>query len=156
MGELANVSAPEALHAELCAAIADLAKSVDIAVSQIALRAKFTVVIADAAKAERAAEALRAAAFESSEPAWAEPAEASEDREVVSLVPVLTTTGRIFRDFPPDVAPPIKAVDELYDACNWLTTAQSPLVPEQQAPPRESAIAARIVELHDRFGGLIK
>ena len=54
----------EALHLELCTAIADLAKSVDVAVTRIALRSKCTAAIADAAKVERAAEALRAAALD--------------------------------------------------------------------------------------------
>ena len=57
-------STAEALHLELCTAIADLAKSVDVAVARIALCSKCTAAIDDAAKVERAAEALRAAALD--------------------------------------------------------------------------------------------
>jgi len=57
-------STAEALHLELCAAIADLAKSVDVAVTRIALRSKCTAAIADAAKVKRVAEAPRAAALD--------------------------------------------------------------------------------------------
>ena len=48
--------------AKLCAATADLASSANIAVSRMVLRAKLSAAIADAGKAERAAEALRATA----------------------------------------------------------------------------------------------
>jgi hypothetical protein len=52
----------EVVLAKLCAVTADLARSANIAVSRIVLRSKLSVAIADAGKAERAAEALRAAA----------------------------------------------------------------------------------------------
>src|SRR5690349_22947312 len=54
----------EGLHRELCTAITELARSVDIAVKHIALRSRCTAAIADAEKVERAAEALRAVALE--------------------------------------------------------------------------------------------
>jgi hypothetical protein len=52
----------EVVLAELCAATADLARSANIAISRMVLRSKLSAAIADAGKAERAAEALRAAA----------------------------------------------------------------------------------------------
>ena len=57
--------AADALYAELCSAIADLAKSVDIAVTQMKLRAQCTATIANATKVEHAAELLRATATQS-------------------------------------------------------------------------------------------
>ena len=57
--------AADALYAELCSAIADLAKSVDIAVTQMKLRAQCTAAIANATKVEHAAELLRATATQS-------------------------------------------------------------------------------------------
>ena len=50
--------------------------------------------------------------------------------------------------------PPSKAVEDLHAACKRLTTAE-PHHKKKDQPP-ESAIAMRILELHDRFGGLIK
>ena len=49
MGKMSKAkTAADALHAELCSAIADLAKSVDIAVTQMKLRAQCTAAIANA------------------------------------------------------------------------------------------------------------
>ena len=83
MEKIPKATTPNALHAELCATIADFAQSVDVAVSRITLRKKFALAIADAAKAERAAEALHAAAAHSTEIAA---------KEQVSLVPKAPTT----------------------------------------------------------------
>jgi hypothetical protein len=67
MGKVSKAkTAADALHAELCSAIADLAKSVDIAVTQMRLRAQCTAAIANATKVEHAAELLRATATQSS------------------------------------------------------------------------------------------
>lgn len=52
----------EVILTELCAATAELATSANIAVSRMVLRSKLSTAIADAGKAERVAEALRAAA----------------------------------------------------------------------------------------------
>ena len=52
----------EVVLAELRAATADLARSANIAISRMVLRSKLAAAIADAGKAECAAEALRAAA----------------------------------------------------------------------------------------------
>ena len=57
--------AADALYAELCSAIADLGKSVDIAVTQMKLRAQCTATIANATRVEHAAELLRATATQS-------------------------------------------------------------------------------------------
>jgi hypothetical protein len=140
MGEIFGTAAGDAFHRELCAAIADLAKSVDVAVTRMALRAKCTAAIADAAKVERAAEALRAAALE------AEPDEPQE----ITLVPAIQTVEKTSQASASDHQPSCTAADELYVACSWLATTQS----ETYRP--ESMIAMRIVELQDRLGGLIK
>ena len=67
MGKMSKAkTAADTLHADLCTAIADLAKSVDIAVTRMTLRAQCTAAIANAAKVEHAAELLRATATRSS------------------------------------------------------------------------------------------
>ena len=60
--KISNKSTVESILVELCAATTDLANSANTAVSRIALRSKLATVIADAGKAERAAEALRTVA----------------------------------------------------------------------------------------------
>ena len=139
---------PDALHLELCASIADLAKSVDVAVTRIALRSKCTAAIADAAKVERAAEALRAAALE---------AEKAEPHEV-TLVPAVKGLEKAWQPVGPAAnQPACTAVDELYAACSWLATAQaSRSALEGQGYHQESKIAMRVLELQERLGGLIK
>jgi len=143
-------TAADALHSELCSAIADLAKSVDIAVTQMKLRAQCTAAIANATKVEHAAELLRATATQSS---------AKKTHRVSIVSPVLDSqksrgeknarqTKLRSRDVPPS-----KAVEDLHAACKRLTTAQPYQVKKRSG---ESAIALRILELHDRFGGLIK
>ena len=114
-------TAADALYAELCSAIADLAKSVDIAVTQMKLRAQCTATIANATKVEHAAELLRATATQS----------AAKKTERVSIVlPVLdfqksrrekNARQAVFnsRDVPPN-----KAVEDLHAACKRLTTAE--------------------------------
>ena len=138
-------TAADALHAELCSAIADLAKSVDIAVTQMKLRAQCTAAIANATKVEHAAELLRAIATQS--------AAEKTDRAII-VPPVLAfPKSRREKNESPDV-PPTKAVEDLHTACKRLTTAEPHH--KKKDPPPESAIAMRILELHDRFGGLIK
>jgi len=148
MGETANKGTADALHGELCSAIADLAKSVDVAVTRIALRAKCTAAIADAVKVEQAAEALIAVARE---------AEAAEHD--ITLVPAVHTLEKPRRESerPVEQAVPCTAADELYDACSWLATQQGPRpAVEGQDSRQESIIAMRILELQERLGGLIK
>ena len=152
MGKMSKAkTAADALHAELCSAIADLAKSVDIAVTQMKLRAQCAAAIANATKVEHAAELLRAAAKQSS---------AKKTGRVSIVPPVLDAqksrrekTARPTKLRSRDVAPN-KAVEDLPAACKRLTTAQPHHKEKDQ--PAESAIALRILELHDRFGGLIK
>ena len=60
--KIPNKNSAEAILVELCAATTDLANSANIAVSRMALRSKLAAAIADAGKAERAAEALRTVA----------------------------------------------------------------------------------------------
>jgi len=144
-------TAADTLHAELCSAIADLAKSVDIAVTQMKLRAQCTAAIANATKVEHAAELLRATAKQSS----------AKKTERVSIVPSAQNSQNSRREKnvrqtkvgSRDV-PQSKAVEDLHSACKRLTTAQP--YHKVKKRPGESAIALRILELHDRFGGLIK
>ena len=56
-------TAVDAILAELSTAVSDLARSVDIAIKQMVLRAELTAAIADTAKATQAAGALLAAAY---------------------------------------------------------------------------------------------
>ena len=152
MGKVSKAkTAADALHAELCNAIADLAKSVDIAVTQMKLRAQCTAAIANAAKVEHAAELLRATATQPS----------AKKTERVSIVPPVRDAQKSRREKNARQAklrsrdvPPNKAVEDLHAACKQLTTAQRHHKKKDQ--PAESAIAMRILELHDRFGGLIK
>ena len=152
MGKVSKAkTAADALHAELCSAIADLAKSVDIAVTQMKLRAQCTAAIANATKVEHAAELLRATATQSS----------TKKTERVSIVPPMLDAQKSRRDknarqtkLRSRDVPPNKTVEDLHAACKQLTTAQRHHKKKDQ--PAESAIAMRILELHDRFGGLIK
>ena len=152
MGKVSKAkTAADALHAELCSAIADLAKSVDIAVTQMKLRAQCTAAIANAAKVEHAAELLRATATQSS----------AKNTGRVSIVPPVLDSQKSRGEknarptkFRSRDVPPSKAVEDLHAACKRLTTAE--LHHKKKDQPAESAIAMRILELHDRFGGLIK
>ena len=152
MGKVSKAkTAADALHAELCSAIADLAKSVDIAVIQMKLRAQCTAAIANAAKVEHAAELLRATATQPS----------AKKTERVSIVPPVRDAQKSRREKNARQAklrsrdvPPNKAVEDLHAACKRPTTTQPQ--DKKRDQPAESAIAMRILELHDRFGGLIK
>ena len=152
MGKVSKAkTAADALHAELCSAIAALAKSVDIAVTQMKLRAQCTATIANATKVGHAAELLRATATQSS----------AKKTERVSIVPPVLDSQKSRREknarqtkLRSHDVPPGKAFEDLQAACKRLTTAQPHHKKKDQ--PAESAIAMRILELHDRFGGLIK
>ena len=152
MGKMSKAkTAADALHAELCSAIADLAKSVDIAVTQMKLRAQCAAAIANASKVEHAAELLRATATQSS----------AKKAERVSVVPPVLDAQKSRREKNARQAklrsrdvPPNKAVEDLHAACKRPTTTQPQ--DKKRDQPAESAIAMRILELHDRFGGLIK
>ena len=152
MGKMSKAkTAADALHAELCSAIADLAKSVDIAVAQMKLRAQCAAAIANASKVEHAAELLRVTAMQS-------PAKKAER---ASIVPPVLDAQKLRREknarqtkLRSRDVPPNKAVEDLHVACKRLTTAQP--YHKVKKRPGESAIALRILELHDRFGGLIK
>lgn len=132
--------------------IADLARSIEIHVKQLALRAKFTAVIADTEKAAYAAERLRTTAIRSADIA-----------ETVPLVPAIPIRSKSHRDvlsYANDCdrrdTLPNQMVEELYVACNWLMATQNSRSKQVDGRNRESAIAARIAELHERLGGLIK
>jgi hypothetical protein len=128
----------DTVHHELCTAIAELAKSVDFAVKRMAIRAKFTAAIADAEKAERAAEAFLAAALQGHvTPAMVDPKPA--------------TTLRIpERDNN-------EAVEKLDATCRWpdeVETVAAPPKPKTKAR-KESAFALSLLQLHDRTGGFL-
>ena len=127
----------DAIHHELCAAIAELAKSVDVAVKRMAIREKFTAAMTDAKKTEQAAAALRAAALQNTE---------------IALGAV--TAPLKFGDAnSPDV------VEELDSACRWLTETTTPMPPRKAKRPEgrsESTFALSLLELHDRTGGFMK
>ena len=100
---------------------------------------------------EHAAELLRATATQS----------AAEKTEQAIVVPPVLAFPKSCREknarqavFSSRDVPPSKAVEDLHAACKRLTTAEPHH--KKKDPPPESAIAMRILELHDRFGGLIK
>src|SRR5260221_3146261 len=121
MGDVSD-SDPETLHIELCGAINDLAKSVEVAVSRLKLRAECAVVIADAGNVESAAETLRAVAKDPT------------TQGAVSLVPAALS---------PD------PVDAIYLACTWLTNQTHSVESKKEAEsPAQSVIAMRILQFH--------
>jgi hypothetical protein len=130
-------------------ALVDLAKIIESFMQQIKLRAKFSAVITDADKVERAAERLRAVA-----------AQSTNVTEQVSLVPSLPIKSKSRQEHvnhhDTRSSRANQLVEELCQACNWLTTTQALRGNESSGRRRESAIATRIAELHDRMGGLIK
>jgi len=132
--------------------IADLAKSIEVIVRQLGLRAKFTAVIADAEKAEYAAERLRDTAIES--------AGVAESVPLVPAIPIRSNSGRDVLSYTSDDVRldtlPNQVVEDIYVACNWLIATQNSRGRQADGRNRESAIAARMAELHDRLGGLIK
>jgi CRISPR/Cas system CMR subunit Cmr4 (Cas7 group RAMP superfamily) len=126
MGDISEAD-PKVLHIELCGAIKDLAKSVEIAVARMKLRAECAVVIADTEKVEDAAETLRAVAIEPATPGD------------TSLVPAALSSD---------------PVDAIYAACTWLTSQAQLVQSKKEAESREeSAIAMRILELQERLAG---
>ncbi len=146
MRQISNEAVTDTLHAELCAAIADLAKSVEVAVTRMALRARCTTAIADAATAEHAAELLRVAAEHST---------GAEEQQNTTLVPLVAASRH--QNNLEENTYNCEAIDNLYGACQWLAAAQVPrTAPRADEHQDESKIAMRILELHDRFGGLIK
>jgi hypothetical protein len=141
MRQIPGVDTPNALHSELCAAISDLAKSVDVAVKRITLRAKTNATIAAAKEAELLAETLRTMATQSCEPAQVQP----------SLVPVPPTEPVRKHDTWTRDAPVSKPVDELWQATK--EEAQRASV-TNSGSVGVNAIAMCIRELHREFGDL--
>jgi len=132
-----NDPVTDAIHHELCAAIADLAKSVDVAVRRMAIRAKFTAAMTDAQKTERAAAALRAAALKNTE----------------------FVLGEVAAPLKPDGADSADVVEELNSACRWLMDAAAPHSTRKAKKPEsrdESTFALSLLDLHDRTGGFLK
>jgi hypothetical protein len=154
---------PEQLYAKLAAEVAGLAE----AVARVALDVKINTVIADAAKVERIAEALRAATGRATE--WVEPQSRREDSSVdtvishdaqVSRIAESATTGKsLQRNGWIDDAGKSKmeVVDELCAARSDLTMVDTALAePKDASRGAESVIAARVLELYDRLDGFIK
>ncbi len=143
-----NEVALDALHVELCAAIDDLAKSVDVAITRMALRAKCAPKIAGADTGECVAEIIRVIA-----PAQSTEHHDHRDAEIVLTLPLLSSSFK--PDDSKEIAADYEAVDELNDACRWLAAAQVPRVaPQQEGSREESKIAMRVLELQTRLGGL--
>jgi hypothetical protein len=154
---------PEQLYAELTAEVADLAE----AVARVALHVKINAVIADAAEVERTAEALRTASGRATE--WVEPQSRREASSVdivishdaqVSRIAESATIGNSLQrnGWIDDTGKSeIDVVDELCAALSDLAKVDAALAePKDASRGAENAIAARVLELHDRLGGFIK
>jgi len=155
MGKIQNTTVPNELYAEFLAAISDLTKSMAIAVARMSLRAQCSAAIADAEKAERAAEALYFATADSTE--------MTEQKQMCDVAHTATTgqQDRSSCDVPTST---VGSLEDLRAACNWLNAAcnrlekaQAPRAePNDEIHPTESMIAMRMVQLQDRLGGFIK
>jgi hypothetical protein len=154
---------PEQLYAELTAEVADLAE----AVARVALHVKINAVIADAAEVERTAEALRTASGRATE--WVEPQSRREassvdivishDAQVSRIAESATIGNSLQRNGWIDDANKneMDVVDELCAARSDLAKVDAALAePKDASRGAENAIAARVLELHDRLGGFIK
>jgi hypothetical protein len=154
---------PEQLYAELTAEVTDLAE----AVARVALHVKINAVIADAAEVERTAEALRTASGRATE--WVEPKSRrvassvdiviSHDAQVSRIAESATAGKSLQRNGWIDDAGKCEmdVVDELSAARSDLASDDAALAESKDASRgAEKAIAARVLELHDRLGGFIK
>ena len=131
----------DTIHLELCTAIAELAKSVDIAVKRMAIRAKLAAAIADAKKTERAAEAFLAAALQEHS--------APSEKHALDAKPVT----------PPQIPERDnnEVIEKLDAACRWLSEATTVAAPPKlDKKASESTFALSLLELHDRTGGFLK
>ena len=134
---MGNDPGSHALHRELCDAIAELARSVDIATKRIALRAKISAAIADARKAEKVALALRAAAMQEHD---------------ITLSPDPTTQS-LGRDIETDV---IQNLEEARNRLRESANVSSPLPSKKKEGRGDPSFAQSLLELHDRTGGFLK
>jgi hypothetical protein len=154
---------PEQLYAELTAEVADLAE----AVARAVLHVKINAVIADAAEVERTAEALRTASGRATE--WVEPQSRREassvdivishDAQVSRIAESATIGNSLQRNGWIDDANKneMDVVDEVCAARSDLPKVDAALAePKDASRGAENAIAARVLELHDRLGGFIK
>ena len=134
---MGNDPVTDAIHHELRAAIAELARSVDIAAKRMAIRAKFTAAMADAKKTEQAAAALRAVALQGNE---------------------IVLKHAIAPQKSESVNGDIHGVEERNSACHWLMETATAAPSDKQKTPEgnESSFALRLLELHDRTGGFLK
>ena len=111
MRQISDEATTDTLHTELCAAIADLAKSVEVAVTRMALRARCTTAIADAATAEHAAELLRVAAIHSTK--------RKNNKNYIGTA----RSSSLRQDNLEENTYDCDAIDNLYGACQWLAAA---------------------------------
>jgi hypothetical protein len=145
------------------AAIAGLAEEV----VRLALHFKLTVAIADAAEAERAAQALRAAAgsaTEGVEPQSRREAESggemkTHDAQLSRMVEAATTGTSQQRDgwIVDTRQSEMDVMNELYAARGDLAKVEAaPGEPKDTSCRAENAIAACVLKLQDRLGGFIR
>lgn len=131
----------DAIHQELCTAIAELAESVDLAVKRMAIRARFTAAIADAKKTERVAGELLAAALQG----HIAPTEKTVTAPRAATRPQIPERDNIV------------VIEKLDAACRWLSEVTAAAAPPPKPDKKnESAFAVKLLELHDRTGGFLK
>jgi len=156
-------TAPEQRFAELTAEVADLAE----AVACVALHFKINTVIVDVAKVERIAGALCSDTRCTIE--WAESQSKCEDSPVDTVISQDVQTSRFAdaktngKSLQPSVwiddvgTSEMDAVDELCTVRSDRAKVDAVLAePKDATCGAENAIAARVLELHDRLGGFIK
>jgi hypothetical protein len=136
------------------AAIAGLVEEV----ARLALHFKLTVGIDGAVEAERAAEALRAATARATEgvvPQSRREAESGDEAQASPMAEVPSTEMSLQPNGGIDDMG--KVLDDLCAARSALSQVSAAFAKPQDASRRaENAIAACVLELHDRLGGFIK
>lgn len=141
MSKIPDENISDVLHIELCSAINDLAKSVEVAVTRIKLRAECNAAITDAEKAEKAAATLRFITASSDE---------TPEQCEVALVPELKFHKAAQESSYIANVSDLDAIDTIRAACTWLRENQSKTGSNAECNG-DSAIALRIVELQDRL-----
>jgi hypothetical protein len=132
-----NMTTSEALHIELCDALAELAKSVKIAMNRSALRAELAATITDTAKAMRVAKALRGAAYSNDR----------AEQNQASFVPLPPTTEPIQQEIWTRAAPSGEAVSVEY------IEAYEQILEDRR---KDGVLTTPILALYDEFGGFTK
>ena len=142
MSKIPDENISDVLHIELCSAINDLAKSVEVAVTRIKLRAECDAAIADAEKAEDAAATLRSVTASS--------VDTCEQAEV-PLVPAVKFPKPALESNRLENVTGLETMDRIHAACTWLSKSQISPTKLKIECNNTSAIAMRIVELQDRI-----